>query len=109
MKSIVESKVNIEDDTVTLFTDVYCTINDINLDDDELEKFVSLDIVSKYLSSLPKKILTKEEECKIGYEILEGNEQAKKALLISKNIIIERIDSAVDLIDEKKQKRIEKI
>lgn len=84
----------IKDDISTSFIEAYCMINNIKMksDYDNIDDlYTNIDLESYdenikiYLKEIDKPLLTPEEEKRLAYSILNGNEEAKK-IFIERNL-----------------------
>ena len=80
------------DEIATSFINIYCTLNNIeietedneldeNEDDETKEIYYTDDSVRAYLKSIQFRVLKPEEEQELGYQISLGNEEAKTKLI----------------------------
>ena len=63
------------------FIEGYCDINDINIIDDTMDNSVLPDTTTSYLQSLPKEILTREQERELFLKYQNGDMDAKDILI----------------------------
>jgi len=99
LKQIIESKTKIiqkegiesidKSTIITILLDVYCTINNITYEIEEENNetlpeeydFSLKDSVKSYLLSIPKNILSHQEEKELAYKIKNGDEYAKNTFV----------------------------
>ncbi len=117
LKSIIHDEICklSKSDNCTMLITAYCIINDIDIIDNNTERLEDLediitdisyttDSVQFYLRQLDRPLLTKEQEQKLFYQVLNGNLKARD-ILIENNLQLvvkcakKRVGIGIDLLD----------
>ena len=69
------------DNTSIQLIEIYCSLNDININDVELDTSELGDLFTQYIQQVPKTILTEEEELELLRKIKNNDKNARKKLI----------------------------